>query len=128
VQERLDRPRGPYRASGEVLQVGAAPAPNYARNVAQGGDALALLRSLPDSCTRLVFFDPQHRENLDHLKYGNEGARQAAGSFVVMHAAHRLGREFIGCDLAHPPDEADTSIPSNLFIPYFLGRRGEMRE
>ena len=25
---------------------------------------------------RLVFFDPQHRENLDKLKYGNEGARQ----------------------------------------------------
>ena len=25
----------------------------------------------------------------------------AAGSFVVMHAAHQLGREFIGCDLAY---------------------------
>jgi site-specific DNA-methyltransferase (adenine-specific) len=49
---------------------------HYARNVAQSGDALALLRSLSDSCTRLVFFDPQHRENLDHLAYGNEGARQ----------------------------------------------------
>lgn len=49
---------------------------HYARNVAQGGDALALLRSLPDACARLVFFDPQHRENLDKLKYGNEGARQ----------------------------------------------------
>jgi site-specific DNA-methyltransferase (adenine-specific) len=24
----------------------------------------------------------------------------AAGSFVVMHAAHRLGRDFIGCDKA----------------------------
>jgi site-specific DNA-methyltransferase (adenine-specific) len=48
----------------------------YQRNVAQNGDALALLRSLPGGCTRLVFFDPQHRENLDKLKYGNEGARQ----------------------------------------------------
>lgn len=47
-----------------------------ARNVAQGGDALALLHSLPNSCTRLIFFDPQHRANLDKLKYGNEGARQ----------------------------------------------------
>jgi site-specific DNA-methyltransferase (adenine-specific) len=54
-----------------------APAlPTYQRNVVQRGDALALLRSLPDSCTRVVFFDPQHRENLDKLKYGNEGARQ----------------------------------------------------
>jgi site-specific DNA-methyltransferase (adenine-specific) len=48
----------------------------YRRNVTQSGDALELLRSLPDSCTRLIFFDPQHRENLDKLKYGNEGARQ----------------------------------------------------
>lgn len=48
----------------------------FRRNVAQVGDALALLRSLPDQCARLVFFDPQHRENLDKLKYGNEGARQ----------------------------------------------------
>lgn len=29
----------------------------------------------------------------------------AAGSFVVMHAAHALGREFIGCDLAFPESE-----------------------
>jgi site-specific DNA-methyltransferase (adenine-specific) len=27
----------------------------------------------------------------------------AAGSFAVMRAAHELGREFIGCDLAHSP-------------------------
>jgi DNA modification methylase len=25
----------------------------------------------------------------------------AAGSFVVMHAANQLGREFIGCDIAY---------------------------
>jgi site-specific DNA-methyltransferase (adenine-specific) len=48
----------------------------YQRNSAQRGDALALLQSLSDSCTRLGFFDPQHRENLDKLKYGNEGERQ----------------------------------------------------
>jgi site-specific DNA-methyltransferase (adenine-specific) len=49
---------------------------SYQRNMAQSGDALALLQSLPDGCTPLVVFDPQHRENLDKLKYGNEGARQ----------------------------------------------------
>jgi site-specific DNA-methyltransferase (adenine-specific) len=48
----------------------------YQRNIPQHGDALALLQSLPDGCTPLVFFDPQHRENLDKLKYGNEGERQ----------------------------------------------------
>jgi site-specific DNA-methyltransferase (adenine-specific) len=48
----------------------------YQRNAAQHGDALELLQSLQEQCTRLVFFDPQHRDNLDKLKYGNEGARQ----------------------------------------------------
>jgi site-specific DNA-methyltransferase (adenine-specific) len=46
------------------------------------GDALALLRSLPDGCTPLVFFDPQHRGVLDKLQYGNEGARQK-GRFAL---------------------------------------------
>jgi site-specific DNA-methyltransferase (adenine-specific) len=49
---------------------------SYRWNTAQQGDALALLQSLPNSCARLAFFDPQHRENLNKLKYGNEGARQ----------------------------------------------------
>jgi site-specific DNA-methyltransferase (adenine-specific) len=48
----------------------------FARNVAQTGDTLELLRSLPDGCTPLVFFDPQHRSTLDRLKFGNEGQRQ----------------------------------------------------
>jgi site-specific DNA-methyltransferase (adenine-specific) len=48
----------------------------YRRNVAQPGDSLALLQSLPNSCTPLVFFDPQYRGVLDRLQYGNEGARQ----------------------------------------------------
>ena len=46
------------------------------KNVVQRGDALTLLRSLRDSCTQLVFFDPQYRGVLDHLQYGNEGSRQ----------------------------------------------------
>jgi site-specific DNA-methyltransferase (adenine-specific) len=29
----------------------------------------------------------------------------AAGSFVVMHAAHRLGRDFVGCDLAYDSNQ-----------------------
>jgi site-specific DNA-methyltransferase (adenine-specific) len=52
------------------------PTPKYLLNTAQQGDALALLQSLSDSCTPLVLFDPQHRGVLDHLKFGNEGARQ----------------------------------------------------
>jgi hypothetical protein len=43
-------------------------------NVMQRGDALALLRSLPDGCTPLVFFDPQYRGVLGKLRYGAAGA------------------------------------------------------
>jgi site-specific DNA-methyltransferase (adenine-specific) len=48
----------------------------FQRNTAQHGDALELLQSLPDGCAPLVFFDPQYREVLDRLQFGNEGARQ----------------------------------------------------
>jgi site-specific DNA-methyltransferase (adenine-specific) len=55
---------------------------DFRRNSAQRGDALLLLQSLPDCCTPLVFFDPQHRETLDRLAYGNEGARQKARALL----------------------------------------------
>jgi site-specific DNA-methyltransferase (adenine-specific) len=48
----------------------------FHRNTVQAGDALDLLRSLAVCCSPLIIFDPQHRNNLDKLKYGNEGARQ----------------------------------------------------
>ena len=57
-------------------------APTFKRNTAQHGDALTLLQSLPDSCARLAFFDPQYPGVLDRLKYGNEGARQK-GRFAL---------------------------------------------
>jgi site-specific DNA-methyltransferase (adenine-specific) len=65
-------------ARGEDLSVDCAVLayPPIIPNIAQRGDALDLLRSLPDACTPLVFFDPQHRAVLDRLKFGNEGARQ----------------------------------------------------
>lgn len=50
--------------------------PDILLNVAQRCDSLDLLRSLPTACSPLAFFDPQHRGILDHLKFGNEGARQ----------------------------------------------------
>ena len=49
---------------------------DHLHNVAQRGDALTLLHSLPASATPLVFFDPQHRTTLNQQEYGNEGARQ----------------------------------------------------
>ena len=47
-------------------------------NIAQRGDALDLLRSLPDGGVALGFFDPQFRELLTRQTYGNEGERQNA--------------------------------------------------
>ena len=54
--------------------------PTLRFNVAQRGDALELLRSLPDRNASVVLFDPQHRSVLDHLKFGNESARQVGRS------------------------------------------------
>src|SRR5262245_13905330 len=74
--ERTARPRVASRP--KVEGSGFDPfVPPWKRNVAQRGDALDLLTSLPDACTPLVFFDPQHRAVLDRLKFGNEGARQS---------------------------------------------------
>src|SRR5215831_3307346 len=50
----------------------------FTSNIAQRGDALDLLRSLPDTYSPLGFFDPQFRELLTRQKYGNEGERQTA--------------------------------------------------
>ena len=50
--------------------------PRFDFDVAQRGDALELLQSLLDCSATIVVFDPQHRSVLDHLKFGNEGARQ----------------------------------------------------
>jgi hypothetical protein len=47
---------------------------------AQRGDALELLRSQREACTRLVFFDPQHRENLDRLAYGTKARGRKSAS------------------------------------------------
>jgi hypothetical protein len=46
---------------------------HYQQNSAQSGDALALLQSLSHCCASVVFFDPQYREALTQLQYGNEG-------------------------------------------------------
>jgi hypothetical protein len=60
----------------EVLEL----APQH--TVARRGDALELLKGLPDGCSPLVFFDPQHRAVLDKLSFGNEHARQR-GRFAL---------------------------------------------
>lgn len=46
------------------------------RNARQLLDGVELLSRLPDRIARLMVFDPQYRTVLDHLKFGNEGARQ----------------------------------------------------
>ena len=65
---------GTYSAN-LFLQQGVLALP-WPCDVALREDALTLLRSLPDGCTPLVFFDPQYRERARQAAYGNEGARQ----------------------------------------------------
>lgn len=48
-----------------------------ARNARQRMDGLDLLRSLPDRSVALAIFDPEYRQALDRLAFGNEGERQA---------------------------------------------------
>lgn len=48
----------------------------FRRNQRNRGDGLKLLRSLEDGEAACVFFDPQYRQGLDKLAYGNEGERQ----------------------------------------------------
>jgi site-specific DNA-methyltransferase (adenine-specific) len=62
-------------ATNLSLQQGVLALP-WPCDVALREDALTLLQSLSASCTPLVFFDPQYREVLDKLAYGNEGVRQ----------------------------------------------------
>lgn len=48
------------------------------RNARQQIEAVEMLSRIPDKIAALVIFDPQYRAVLDHLKFGNEGARQKA--------------------------------------------------
>lgn len=50
--------------------------PGVVLNKPQIMDGLTLLQGLPDNSFPLVIFDPQYRQVLNKLKYGNEGERQ----------------------------------------------------
>jgi len=45
-------------------------------------DGLVLLGKLPSNAIPLVFFDPQYRQVLDKMSYGNEGVRQIQRSLL----------------------------------------------
>ncbi len=57
-------------------------------------DGLKLLELLPDECSKLVFFDPQYRQGLDKLKYGNENSRQKERALLTS-MSDDLIKEFI---------------------------------
>jgi site-specific DNA-methyltransferase (adenine-specific) len=80
----------------------------FEKNIAQQGDALDLLVSLPDGCSPLVFFDPQHREVNDFLKFGNEGARQKGRFLLPQMSSERI-------DACHRESER-VLAPSGYFM------------
>jgi hypothetical protein len=83
------------------LQQGAPALPGPC-DVALHGNALTLLRSLPDGCTPLVFFDPQYRGVLDKLQYGNEGARQMRGFALPAMTGDYSAEKRCGCSRRAP--------------------------
>ena len=48
----------------------------YKLNQVNVSNGLSLMENINDSTIKVVFFDPQYREVLNRLSYGNEGARQ----------------------------------------------------
>lgn len=60
----------------EGWATGPVPAGGYVPDAPNLGCGLALCAALPEGSVRAAVFDPQYRGVLDHLGYGNEGARQ----------------------------------------------------
>ena len=58
-------------ANSSVPQVPKLP--SFDLDVRNVGDALALLRTVPTASIKLSFWDPQYRQLLTKLSYGNEG-------------------------------------------------------
>lgn len=58
-------------------------------------DGLVLLTHLRDSYSKLVFFDPQYRHNLDHMKYGNEGEGREKARAALPQMSDTIIRDFI---------------------------------
>lgn len=65
----MRRPK--YRGDRRLLSL-----PNLKRNERQQMDGVELLEQLPKNIVDCFFFDPQYRNVLDQMKFGNEGARQ----------------------------------------------------
>jgi site-specific DNA-methyltransferase (adenine-specific) len=63
--------RPPISTIGPICSVS-----NYPLDTMNKADGLELLRTTPDEYTKLVIFDPQYRQVLDNMKFGNEGERQ----------------------------------------------------
>lgn len=66
-----------------------------ARNVRQVMDGLALLRALPAKCTPLMIFDPQYRQVLDKMNFGNEGRGKQTRRFELPQMSDVTIRRFV---------------------------------
>jgi site-specific DNA-methyltransferase (adenine-specific) len=61
-------------------------------------DGLDLLRSTPNEYAKLVIFDPQYRQVLDQLKFGNEGKRQKGRALLPQQSneeIYQFGAEIV---------------------------------
>lgn len=72
--------------------------PNHPLDTMNKADGLDLLRGTPDAYTKLVIFDPQYRQVMDHMKFGNEGERQKGRALLPQQSNFdicRFGAEIV---------------------------------
>ena len=100
----------------EVASTAAGSAMRWKRNVAQRGDALALLRSLPNKTHPHAKPAGLIARLIGAVTWpGDFVVDPAAGSFVVMRVANQMGRDFVGCDIACRPPQPDGGPYLELF-------------
>ncbi len=73
---RLDEFRKQKQNETNILSQIFKTTTKYKLNGFNTDDGLSLMENINDSTIKVVFFDPQYRDVLNRLSYGNEGARQ----------------------------------------------------
>jgi site-specific DNA-methyltransferase (adenine-specific) len=86
-----------------------SPAAKFPLDRKNCGDGIELLRATPDAFTPLVFFDPQFRENLDRLGFGNEGVDRQRARALLSQMPTKMIRAF-GTEIAR------TLVPNGYLL------------
>lgn len=75
----------------------------WPRDCRNRADGLVLLSSIGDRAVDLAFFDPQYREGLDKMRYGNEGVRQRRRAELVQMTPSTIRRFMVELERSLKP-------------------------